>query len=102
MHLGGLTTAGRYANEVNLTYVLFDNEQNKSTGGQNTYQSHLDYIGIAKNAGFNIINNTIKTLNDFKSSVKDISGLKFICVKCDLDEETPRPPLDVIKVNEFR
>jgi sulfopyruvate decarboxylase TPP-binding subunit len=102
MHLGGLTTAGRYANEVNLTYVLFDNEQNKSTGGQNTYQSHLDYIGIAKNAGFNIINDTIKTLNDFKSSVKDISGLKFICVKCDLDEETPRPPLDVIKVNEFR
>ena len=102
MHLGGLTTAGRYANEVNLTYVLFDNEQNKSTGGQNTYQSHLDYIGIAKNAGFNIINNTIKTLNDFKSSVKDISGLKFVCVKCGLDNETPRPPLDVIKVNEFR
>jgi sulfopyruvate decarboxylase TPP-binding subunit len=102
MHLGGLTTAGRYASEVNLTYVLFDNEQNKSTGGQNTYQSHLDYIGIAKNAGFNITNNTIKTLDEFKSSVKDISGLKFICVKCGLDEETPRPPLDIIKVNEFR
>ena len=102
MHLGGLTTAGRYANKVNLTYVLFDNEQNKSTGGQNTYQSHLDYIGIAKSAGFNIINNTIKTLEDFKSSIKNINGLKFICVKCDLDEETPRPPLGVVKVNEFR
>lgn len=102
MHLGGLTTAGRYASEVNLTYVLFDNEQNKSTSGQNTYQSHLGYIGIAKNAGFSIMNNTIKTLDDFKSSIKNINGLKFICVKCDVDEETPRPSLDVIKVNEFR
>jgi len=48
------------------------------------------------------MNNTIKTLDDFKSSIKNINGLKFICVKCDVDEETPRPPLDVIKVNEFR
>ena len=38
MHMGGLTSAGRYADEVDLTYILLDNEQNKSTGGQNTYK----------------------------------------------------------------
>ena len=48
MHMGGLTTAGRYVDKVNLTYILFDNEQNKSTGGQRTYQEHLNYINIAK------------------------------------------------------
>ena len=52
MHLGGLTTAGRYDKRIDLTYILFDNESNKSTGGQKTLQGHLDYIGIAKNSGF--------------------------------------------------
>ena len=103
MHMGGLTTAGRYAgtSKVDLTYVLFDNEQNKSTGGQNTYQGHLDYINIAKSAGFDTTNNMIKTVDNFKSIVKDIDGLKFMCVKCGLDDETPRPPLDIVKINRF-
>jgi len=101
MHMGGLTTAGRYANQVDLIYVIFDNEQNKSTGGQNTYQNHIDYIGIAKSAGFNIFNKTIKTLIDFKLSIKDVNGLKFIYIKCSLDEEVPRPPLDIVKISEF-
>jgi sulfopyruvate decarboxylase TPP-binding subunit len=102
MHMGGLTTAGRYADKVNLTYILFDNEQNKSTGGQNTYQGHLDYIGIAKRSGFYATDNIIKTVGGFKSAVKDINGLKFMCIKCGIDDETPRPPLDVVKINEFR
>jgi len=101
MHMGGLTTAGRDAGKVDLTYVLFDNEQNKSTGGQNTYQKHLDYINIAKSSNFNIIDNIITTVNDFESSVKDINGLKFMCVKCGIDEEVPRPPLDIVKVDKF-
>ncbi|WP_223154936.1 diguanylate cyclase domain-containing protein, partial [Campylobacter concisus] len=57
MHMGGLTTAGRYKNDVNLTYVLFDNESNKSTGGQSTYQKHLDYINIAKACGLYVVDN---------------------------------------------
>jgi len=48
MHMGGLTTAGRYKNEIDLTYILFDNETNKSTGGQNTYQNHINYILLLK------------------------------------------------------
>jgi phosphonopyruvate decarboxylase len=101
MHMGGLTTAGRYADEVDLTYILFDNEQNKSTGGQNTYQAHLDYINVAKSSGFDVVDHSIKALDDFESIVKDIYGLKFVWVKCGLDDETPRPPLDIVRVKEF-
>jgi sulfopyruvate decarboxylase TPP-binding subunit len=101
MHMGGLTTAGRDANKVDLTYILFDNEQNKSTGGQNTYQTHLDYIDIAKSSGFNVTADVIKTVDAFNSAVEDIKGLKFVCVKCGTDEETPRPPLEIVKVNRF-
>jgi len=101
MHMGGMTTAGRYADQINLTYILFDNEQNKSTGGQNTYQDHMDYIGIAKSAGFDILNDPIKTIDDFRTSISNIEGLGFIHVKCGIDDETVRPPLDVVKVNKF-
>jgi len=101
MHMGGLTTAGRDADNVNLTYILFDNEQNKSTGGQNTYQKHLNYNEIASSSGFNIIERIILDLDDFESIVDNIKGLKFIHVKCGLNDETPRPPLDAIKLNKF-
>ena len=101
MHMGGLTTVGRDADKVDMTYILFDNEQNKSTGGQNTYQKHLDYMSIAKSSGFNIIDNTISTLNEFESIVKVIKGLKFMNIKCNTDEETPRPPIDSIRINKF-
>ena len=103
MHMGGLTTAGRYQN-IDLTYLLFDNESNKSTGGQNSYQSHVDYINIAKSSGLSSINAVITDLDEFSSTfgeMEKISGLKFICVKCGIDEETPRPPLDIVKVKEF-
>ena len=102
MHMGGLTTVGRYADQVDLTYILFDNEQNKSTGGQNTYQNHLDYIDIAKASGFDVTNKVIRTLDDdFLSTVEDIRCLKFLCVKCNVDNETPRPPLNIMKAARF-
>lgn len=101
MHMGGLTTAGRYADEIDLTYVLFDNEQNKSTGGQNTYQRHLDYTALAKGSNFDVINSVIRTIDDFESLIKHISGLKFMYVKCGTDEVVERPPLDIVKVNRF-
>jgi phosphonopyruvate decarboxylase len=92
MHMGGLTTAGRYK-DIDLTYIVFDNEQNKSTGGQNTYQNHIDYEAIAKASGLEIVS-SFEDLTDSK-------GIKFLYLKCDTDEETPRPPVDVIKVNSF-
>jgi len=103
MHLGGLTTAGRYKNDINLTYLLFDNETNKSTGGQNTYQQHLDYRQIAKASGLIAVDKIVKTVETFKQEVHRLpASLNFIHVKCGIDEETPRPPLSVIKKEYFR
>lgn len=95
MHMGGLSTAGRYKGEIDLTYLLFDNEQNKSTGGQNTYQSHIDYEMIAKGCDLDIVDGFSNVINN------NDKGLKFTHIKCGIDEETPRPPLDVVKVNKF-
>jgi len=103
MHMGGLTTAGRYGN-IDLTYILFDNEQNKSTGGQNTYQSHVDYINIAKSSNLSTVDNVITDVNKFRTTLEEIThniGIKFVCVKCGIDDETPRPPLDIVKVSKF-
>ena len=103
MHMGGLTTAGRYKNKINLTYILFDNESNKSTGGQNTYQQHVDYIHIAKSAGFEVEDSLVSNVDMLSKIMKEgRDGLNFICVKCGLDEVTPRPPLNVVKVSQFK
>ena len=103
MHMGGLATAGRYP-DLDLTYILFDNEQNKSTGGQNSYQSHVDYINIAKSSNLSTFDKVVESLDIFTTVLKDNqqkSGLKFVCVKCGIDDETPRPPLNIVKVSEF-
>jgi phosphonopyruvate decarboxylase len=103
MHMGGLTTAGRYK-DLDLTYILFDNEQNKSTGGQNTYQSHVDYIGIAKASNLDAIDKTIQKPDELINTLDKIDNksINFIHVKCGLDDETPRPPIEVVKVSEFK
>lgn len=104
MHMGGLTTAGRYKKDIDMTYILFDNESNKSTGGQNTYQNHIKYIDIARNSNFDVTEEVIYKLEEFSRVLEEVqnqNGLKFICVKCGIDPETPRPPIEVVKVNEF-
>ena len=103
MHMGGLTTAGRYEN-IDLTYILFDNEQNKSTGGQNTYQSHVDYINIAKASNLNAIEKEIKSIDILTNTLNKLDNkfINFVYVKCGLDDETPRPPLDIVKVSKFK
>jgi len=101
MHMGGLTTAGRYKDEINLNYILFDNESNKSTGGQATYQNHVSYLGIAKNSGLNVIDKTITQIDDFSKTLDNLdNGLNFVYVKCSYDETTPRPPVDVVTINK--
>lgn len=105
MHLGGLSTAGRYNDDnLDLTYILFDNEQNKSTGGQNSYQTHLDYKNIVKATNINIVEDTIYTTEEFKTTIDTLEnqkGINFVYVKCGIDDETPRPPLEKVRVNEF-
>lgn len=104
MHMGGLTTVGRYASQANLIYILFDNESNKSTGGQRTYQEHLNYINIAKSCGFLVNNDVVKNIEDFKQAInscKSKKGLKFLWVKCSYDEDAHRPPIEKVKVSKI-
>lgn len=104
MHLGGLTTAGRYANEdLKLTYLLFDNQTNKSTGGQNTYQTHLDYLAIAQASGFNCYEESVTSPAELEAALQATKekALSFIHIQCGNDPETPRPPLEVVKRNTF-
>ncbi len=104
MHLGGLTTAGRYDSEIDMTYILFDNESNKSTGGQKTLQDHISFIGIAENSGFTSFGGVIDNINNFNKALNESQmslGAKFLYVKCSYDKETPRPPISIIKNNFF-
>ncbi|WP_034966495.1 MULTISPECIES: thiamine pyrophosphate-dependent enzyme [Campylobacter] len=104
MHMGGLSTTGRYAKEIDLTYILFDNEQNKSTGGQNTYQKHIDYTLIAKACGFNVHQEVVSSVKNFSQAMLELSqkyGLNFLHVKCGVDDEMPRPPYEAVRVNKI-
>ncbi len=105
MHMGGMTTAGRYNDsELNLVYILFDNQSNKSTGGQRSYQEHLDYIGLAKSSGLSVSDKIIRDNKSFEIEIKDAianGGISFMHVKCSYDPETPRPPLAVVKRNSI-
>ena len=99
MHLGGLTTAGRYQHiDANLLYIVFDNFSNKSTGGQRSYQEHLNYIMIAKSSGFNAFEEIISSMDKFDIAFKESSkhNLYFMHVRCSYDEITPRPPAKAI------
>ncbi|OCL85939.1 hypothetical protein AAX27_02121 [Aliarcobacter thereius] len=98
----GLVTAGRYKDIIDLTYILFDNESNKSTGGQNTYQSHIDYIAIAKACGLNATEKIVYNIEELEQKIKNTKGLNFIHVKCGIDDETPRHPIEVVKVSKFK
>lgn len=117
MHAGGIITAGRYANEVDITYIVFDNEANKSTGAQASYQKHLDYENLVKSCGFKLFNfkkeifikdildfNFIADLENFSLALKALKNdntMKFLRVKCNFDEEMPRPPLKIVARNKI-
>jgi len=102
MHLGGITTAARYkSNDAGkLVYIVFDNESNKSTGGQNSYQAHLNYLEIAQGSGWDVYENVVDSVDEFKkvlNGIKSGGNLYFVHIKCSYDDETPRPPMDVVK-----
>ena len=104
MHMGGLTTAGRYRQKPGaLIYIVFDNESNKSTGGQNTYQQQLSYLGIAQQSG---IASYSEIVYDEKSFEKALSYAEkkslpvLIHVKCSYDDVMPRPSAEYIKLSK--
>ncbi len=102
MHLGGMATAGRYREKLGggaLIYLVFDNASNKSTGGQRSYQEHLDYAGIARSCNFAVPADSVTGLADFRRAVAAglaLAGPVFIHVMCSYDPLTPRPGAQVI------
>lgn len=101
MHLGGITTAGRYRmTNGGLLYILFDNESNKSTGGQQSYQQHINYQLLARSCNLEIYDKTVLTLDDFANAINTMgtnASPCFIHVKCSYDELSPRPPATNIR-----
>jgi thiamine pyrophosphate-dependent acetolactate synthase large subunit-like protein len=100
MHMGGLTTAGRYT-DIDLTYIVFDNESNKSTGGQKTYQEHLKYSAIIEASGISN-NRSAHSIDEFELCIKNqiySPGIKSIYVKCSYDSAAGRPDKSIILRN---
>ena len=101
MHMGGLTTAGRYnkGSTGKLIYIMFDNESNKSTGGQRTYQDHLNYSKIVEGSSISVDYDIVTTVADFAQVLEALdekSGIHFVHVKASYDAETPRPEAEII------
>lgn len=97
MHLGGITTSGRYKN-IRLSYIIFDNKSNKSTGGQNSYQDHLDYLEVAKASGIKHVFE-INSTEDFKvylNQTRDLEEISVVRVNCSYDPMSPRPDMNTI------
>jgi len=102
MHMGGMLTAGRY--NTSLLYILFDNESNRSTGGQDTQQTHVDYKQIATASGFEVESETIVSpsmLKEFLNTLSSTPGekQKFVYIKCgpsESDTTLGRPTLEYL------
>jgi len=95
MHMGGITTAGRYKDiKGSILYIVFDNFANKSTGGQRSYQEHINYIKIAEGSGFEAYPSTIRDVKSFEVAFRSLSNSKlgFIHLLCSFDKSAPRPP----------
>jgi len=105
MHLGGITTAGRYHNERGrLTYIVFDNESHKSTGGQPAGLQHTDFVGMARAAGWDTWPGIVTSETEFAAALDaaDRRGVPyFIHVKCAYDDTVRRPSADDV-VNSVR
>jgi sulfopyruvate decarboxylase subunit beta len=75
MNLGSLSTMARYR-PGNLVHVVFDNESLLSVGGFPTATSTgTDLEGIARAAGIPTVL-TVRTVEDFKNTVKNALGGK--------------------------
>jgi phosphonopyruvate decarboxylase len=101
MHMGGVITAARYQ-YIDLTYIIFDNESNKSTGGQKTCNEFFNYNIFIKSLG--LIDSKVRSvsmLRNFLRNKENTEGVKLISLKCSYDHLVKRPPLSLIIRNEF-
>jgi thiamine pyrophosphate-dependent acetolactate synthase large subunit-like protein len=101
MHLGGMATAAAGPVAAGpLLYVVFDNRSNKSTGGQTSNNSNIDYTGLAASLGFSLLGETITNLGEFATALEKLAlaaSPSFLHVMCNYDPLTPRPPAELIR-----
>lgn len=100
MHLGGLITCRK---DLPLTYIIFDNGVNKSTGGQETNRCALR--NICQSIGFEVFSaiNVVSFIDalmkidliNYNSKKSNRNKTNIILVTCDLDPAYPRPPRQV-------
>jgi len=104
MHMGALATTGRYANKaIDLTYLLFDNEANASTGGQCTYQKHVNYRETACSCDADV-SPLIDNLDLFSTTLSLFDknyGFKFSHIKAEYDGDIPRPTAEEIRASRL-
>lgn len=104
MHMGALATTGRYANKViYLTYLLFDNEANASTGGQCTYQKHVNYRETALSCNATV-SPLIESLDLFSTTLSELDkelGFKYSHIKAEYDGDIPRPTAEEIRTSRL-
>ena len=83
MHMGALAIS---SDCDNLMHILINNESHESVGGQPTKGNRLDFATIAKNCGYKFTANasTRDELIYFLRKFKDLSGSRFIEIKCNL------------------
>lgn len=95
MHMGGLTTIARDSGgDGQLLYLLLDNKQNKSTGGQPTFQDHVNYSAVAAACGWSAYPVPVCNLTELRqvlASAGSIRGNYFVHVQCTKDDTMQRP-----------
>jgi sulfopyruvate decarboxylase subunit beta len=89
MNLGSLSTMARYR-PGNLVHVVFDNESLLSVGGFPTATSTgTDLGGIARAAGIPAVI-TVRTVEDFKSSLKNaLAGKQLTTIVAKVEAKGP-------------
>ena len=101
MHMGGLTNAGREnLSPGKLIYILFDNQSNLSTGGQDPQQQHVDFIGICRHSGMQVYPKTVVNEDEFRTALETLqrsSAPSMMHVKCSHDLQCGRPDAEIIR-----
>ena len=86
MHMGSMAVIGQMA-RANLVHVVLNNGAHESVGGQPTVGFSVDFIGIARSCGYDIVESTqdAEGLKRAMENVRRAEGPSFIEVRVNRD-----------------
>ncbi len=108
MKLGNMALAGQMG-PINLIHILLDNGVHDSTGGQRTFSESIDFCGIARSCGYEIIYE-VDSIESFEVALENIlenGGLSFVrfVIKAgspkDLGRPTVTPEQVAMRMKEY-